>query len=84
MRTCHEMGRWLQHYLDNELDVTTAAQVREHLLECVKCGMEFDTFQRIVDTLRETPDDQVLVLENTVSIERLRHFAEQLTNHSGQ
>ncbi len=78
MRTCHAMGRWLQHYLDGELDAATAAQVREHLMTCVRCGMEFDTYRRIVDVLHDSPDGQPVVIEDRDALERLRAFAARL------
>lgn len=78
MHTCHEMGRWLQHYLDGELDATTAEQVRVHLLTCVRCGLEFDTYRRIVDVLHEAPADEPIVIGDADAVERLRAFAARL------
>ena len=80
MRTCHEMGKWLQHYLDGELDPTTSGQVRDHLLTCVRCGLEFDTYRRIVDVMRRSPQDPTAVKNDEVAAERLRDFAEQLAH----
>ena len=80
MRTCHEMGRWLQHYLDGEIDEATAKQVREHLMTCVGCGMEFDTYRRIVDVLHNTADNEPVVIGDAESLDRLRAFAAHLSN----
>ena len=78
MRTCHEMGRWLQHYLDGELDVNTSSEVQDHLLTCVRCGMEFETYAKIREALRETSQQSPFLIEDEVTIERLRRFASQL------
>jgi anti-sigma factor RsiW len=78
MRTCHEMGRWLQHFLDGELDVKTSEEVEDHLLTCVRCGMEFDTYAKIKEALHETSRQSPFMIEDEVAIERLRRFANEL------
>ncbi|MBU6495425.1 MAG: zf-HC2 domain-containing protein [Acidobacteria bacterium] len=78
MKTCHEMGKWLQNYLDGEIDSATADQVRDHLVTCVKCGMEFETYRRIVESLDERPSTPA-VISDDVAVARLRRFAENLT-----
>ena len=84
MRTCREMGKWLQHYLDGELDGPTSEQVQDHLLTCVRCGLEFDTYERIVDALHETADESPALITDEVAVERLRRFAEELASPSGE
>jgi hypothetical protein len=86
MRTCHEMGRWLQHFLDGELDIKTREEVEEHLRTCVRCGMEFDTYAKIKEALRETSQQSPFMIEDEVAIERLRRFANHLvgTNDGGR
>ena len=78
MRTCHAMGRWLQHYLDGELDIKTAEEVADHLLTCVRCGLEFETYAKIKDALHETSQKSPFFIEDEVTLERLRYFAHQL------
>ena len=82
MRTCHEMGQWLQHFLDGELDVKTSAEVEDHLLTCVRCGMEFETYAKIKEALRETSQQSPFMIADEVAIERLRRFASQLAGPS--
>lgn len=78
MRTCHEMGQWLQHFLDGELDVKTSAEVEDHLLTCVRCGMEFKTYVSIKEALHEATQQSPFMIEDEVTVERLRRFARQL------
>ena len=80
MHTCHEMGRWLQHYLDGEIDEATAEQVRQHLMTCVRCGMEFDTYRRIVDVLHDAPNHEPVVIGDAEAVDRLRAFAAHLAD----
>jgi anti-sigma factor RsiW len=82
MRTCHRLGRWLQHYLDGELDAATTAEVRRHLETCVRCGLEVDTYARITTALREAGGDAPALIGDEVALERLRRFADELTHPS--
>jgi predicted anti-sigma-YlaC factor YlaD len=52
--------------------------VEEHLRTCVRCGMEFDTYAKIKEALRETSQQSPFMIEDEVAIERLRRFANQL------
>ena len=78
MRTCREVGRILQTYLDGELDQSKAAKVTAHLEHCRRCGMEADTFARIRDSLARVGRDGLIYPEDQLSIERLRRFADSL------
>lgn len=77
-RTHHEMGRWWQHFLEGELDVKTSEEVEDHLLACVRCGMEFDTYAKIKEVLYETSRESPFMIDDEIAIERLRRFANQL------
>ena len=72
---CREVGRVLQHYLDNDMDSEWAARVAEHLEACKDCGMEEETYQEIKLALgRQRP----AVHDDAVS--RLREFGRSLTD----
>jgi anti-sigma factor RsiW len=79
MRTCHEVAKWLQSYLDGELDESGIARVEDHLETCMRCGLEFDTYARIKLALHESP-----VIHDDVALERLRHFADELTSQQSE
>lgn len=74
MMTCHEVGEVLQQYLDGELDdVERARRIAAHLDDCLRCGMEVETYQRIKAALAArravVPPD---------AVDRLRSFGERL------
>ncbi len=60
---CAEAFRRLDDYLDRELTPEEMAMVREHLLECEVCAMEFKFERGVLDGVREklrrisAPDD---------------------------
>lgn len=83
MRMCHQTGRWLQHFLDGEVTFATSVEVEAHLLICVRCGMEFETFARIQAALRSAPREAAFLVEDEVALERLRRFAAQLVGANG-
>ncbi|MHB1065327.1 MAG: anti-sigma factor family protein [Georgenia sp.] len=74
---CHQAARFLQHYLDGELDIVRAASVAEHLETCRRCGLEARTYESIkiaisaASTATPPSDDP--------AVERLRTFAEELS-----
>lgn len=71
--SCHEVGEVIQAFLDDETDEVAARRVAQHLHDCVRCGMEAATYERIKQSVgRSGPplDPQ--------SVERLRAFGEQL------
>jgi anti-sigma factor RsiW len=70
---CREVAKVLQSYLDGELDELLARRVTRHLEMCRRCGMSFETYLAIKESLRRsagsTPQD---------ALDRLRAFGEQL------
>jgi len=71
---CHQAARFLQHYLDGELDIVRAVSVAEHLETCRRCGLEAHAYESIriaiAATTSQPSDDE--------AVERLRSFAEDL------
>ncbi len=71
--SCHEVGAVIQAFLDDETDEVAARRVARHLHDCVRCGMEAATYERIKQSFGRSgppldPD----------SVARLRRFGEQL------
>ncbi len=76
---CQTVARWLQTFLDREIDAPRANEVRTHLDDCRWCGLERDAYleiKRIVSSGLAVPVDEAR------AIERLRAFAERLA-HDG-
>lgn len=71
--TCHEVGLVLQAFLDDETDEVAALRVADHLRDCVRCGMEAATYERIK---RSVGRDRPALDPDTVT--RLRRFGERL------
>jgi hypothetical protein len=72
--SCPEVGRLLQRFLDEELaDDAEIEMLSAHLDECLRCGLEADTYRKIKHALavRRTPVP-------AESVERLRAFGERL------
>lgn len=74
---CHEAARFLQHYLDGELDTARAVSVAEHLETCRRCGLEAHTYESIKIAISATSTTEHRSADQTV--ERLRSFAEELS-----
>lgn len=70
---CHEVGRRLQVYLDGEIDEERARLVAAHLEECLRCGMEAETYSAIKRCLQRLSGP-----EAPEALERLRVFGERL------
>jgi anti-sigma factor RsiW len=83
MRTCRQVGRLLQSYLDGELDEDRIAQVGGHLDHCRRCGMEASTYARIKEALAAVQTGGALHPEDRLAIDRLRRFADQLSGSWG-
>ncbi len=70
---CHTVGELLQQYLDDELDDVRSRLIAAHLEDCLRCGLEADTYEQIKRTLAnrraEVPEE---------SIARLREFGRGL------
>jgi len=71
--TCGEVGEWLQHYLDGELDDGRSERLAAHLEDCRRCGLEADTYERIKHALA---DHQLSVPAD--SLARLREFGARI------
>ncbi len=71
--SCHEVSLVLQAFLDDETDEVAASRVAHHLHDCVRCGMEAATYERIKQSVgRDRP------ALDPVTVARLRRFGEQL------
>ncbi|MBW3589298.1 MAG: zf-HC2 domain-containing protein [Actinobacteria bacterium] len=71
--TCAEVMKHLQSYIDGEMrDDVTARRVAAHLEMCRRCGLEFETYKRLKNSLQQLgPLDQQ-------AISRLSQFAQSL------
>ncbi len=75
---CHVAARFLQHYLDGELDMVRAVTVAEHLETCRRCGLEARTYESIkiaIGAAGTRPDES----DDDDAVRRLRAFADQLS-----
>jgi hypothetical protein len=70
---CREVGRLLQSYLDNEDSSGTREQIRAHLDDCRRCGLEAETYRRILESLAGHSDPLP-----EASLDRLRSFGRAL------
>ncbi|WP_372595218.1 anti-sigma factor [Actinotalea sp.] len=73
---CHRAARFLQHYLDGELDIVRASMVAEHLETCRRCGLEAQTYESIKVAISATAPHSDEADEAAVA--RLRQFADTL------
>ena len=71
--SCHEVGEVLQSYLDNELDDDAARKVSAHLDDCLRCGLEAETYEALKASLQRGPAG---LADEPVT--RLREFGERL------
>ena len=71
---CREVGRVLQSYIDNDVESDFAEKIAAHLEKCKDCGLEYETYSRIKDSLagleRQDIDDD--------AFSRLREFGRNL------
>jgi predicted anti-sigma-YlaC factor YlaD len=79
MWECHEVGRIIQDYLDEDLDSVDASRVARHLEACRRCGMEASAYSRIKESLARVGREGRVHPEDELSIERLRRFAAELS-----
>lgn len=59
---CWQVMRVIQAYLDDETDSSTAEEVAEHLEDCRRCGLEYETYSAIKTSLarhERPPQDAV-------------------------
>lgn len=71
--SCREVGRVLQSYLDGVVDDATAGRVAEHLEECRRCGLEYETYRSIKQALARRRDRV-----DPDAVARLRDFGRHL------
>lgn len=45
--TCLQVARFLQRYLDDQLDEGAAAMVAAHLDECRRCGLDAESYREV-------------------------------------
>jgi hypothetical protein len=69
---CAEVARWLQPYLDDEVDARTLRLVGAHLEVCRRCGLEAETYRALKEALARRSDPPAEPLA------RLRSFADHL------
>jgi hypothetical protein len=74
---CAEVARWLQPYLDGEVDARTLRLVGAHLEVCRRCGLEAETYRALKEALARRGD---LPAE---SLARLRSFADRVAAGDG-
>lgn len=72
---CRNVGRWLQHYLDGELEPTLTTMVQAHLETCEVCGLEFETYRKIKSALRDASMHSPELVSHQMVLQRLRRFA---------
>jgi anti-sigma factor RsiW len=53
--TCHEVGRLLDAYVDNELDPIQSASLQEHLASCVGCSRRVADRESLGRLIRSVP-----------------------------
>jgi anti-sigma factor RsiW len=70
---CAEVARWLQPYLDGEVDARTLRLVGAHLEVCRRCGLEAETYRALKEALVRRSDPA------PEPVARLRSFADRLT-----
>jgi hypothetical protein len=76
--SCAEVGALLQQFLDRELDAERSAELSAHLEECVRCGLEAETYERIKRSLAHRAEPVP-----PASLERLREFGLSLSRGDG-
>ena len=72
---CREVGRVLQSYLDGDVESDFADKIAAHLEKCKDCGLEYETYSRIKDSLAGQSNDEI----DADAIARLRDFGRDLT-----
>lgn len=70
---CAEVARWLQPYLDGEVDARTLRLVGAHLEQCRRCGLEAETYHALKQALVRSSDPPA------EPVARLRAFADRLS-----
>ncbi len=72
--SCRQVGKALQAFLDDEIDdPERRRQLRAHLDDCRDCGLEAETYRRLIESLGRRPAPL-----DPAALERLRRFGRQL------
>jgi anti-sigma factor RsiW len=71
--TCGEVGKWLQHFLDGEVDERRSQRLAAHLDDCRRCGLESDVYHRIKEALAAHQPSV-----SAESLARLREFGARI------
>ena len=71
---CRQVGRLLQSHLDGELDEARSQRVADHLADCLRCGLEAETYQ----ALRAALERRAPVEPDRLA--RLQDFGARLAN----
>lgn len=74
---CAEVARWLQPYLDGEVDARTLRLVGAHLDVCRRCGLEAEAYRALKRALARRSDPPA------EPVARLRAFADRLAAGEG-
>jgi anti-sigma factor RsiW len=72
--SCQQVAVLLQHYLDREVEDGTAQRVSVHLGGCEHCGIEYEVYQEIKQTLVRRTQPPV----NPSVLVALRRFCDDL------
>ena len=72
---CREVRRFLQSFLDGEVNPARAELVAAHLESCSRCHIESETYRRVITTLRRLRPDLDLA-----AYTRLESVVEELTD----
>lgn len=71
--SCREVARFLQLYLDGQLEDFRARRVARHLERCRRCGMEAETYEAIKAALARRAGEV-----DHVSLQRLKDFGQRM------
>ncbi|MEM9520313.1 MAG: zf-HC2 domain-containing protein [Actinomycetota bacterium] len=74
---CREVGRVLQSYIDGDVESDFAAKIAAHLEQCRDCGLEYETYRQIKDSLASQGANAEV---DGDAIDRLREFGRNLAN----
>lgn len=75
---CRQVGKILQHYLDDRLDPSRRALMDAHLHDCRRCGMELDAYRTLCEELARCRT--ALPLD---TVQRLRDFGNRIAQDGG-
>ncbi len=71
--SCRRVAKWIQSYLDGELDASQARSTAAHLEECRRCGLEARTYEALRVAIAAAGDATTRL--EPAAVHRLRAFA---------